>query len=1025
MHVRAIERSRVASGADSRHTRPHGTQAEAFSLGISHPIEAKLGPVNSGERTPIDLQGRGLRRRLLGLCLAALLIFPGPLTSAALDFDPVARRAEVIAQDVYDVAEWALRVPYQLAYPIVARAKLEAYLDDLPLEKDVRRRVRARIEARDFVDEVVPFLIALKDTYSPDVGGDDRGFDAYLRDRFDPADGIAGFEHSMFRWNATAEPTEGVGFTPDLAGALVALYDAMYLGEPPPSSASTRETALACDRPDDRDLLLRRVDRTGGAVRNILTMLRDRFEPENEIGPAIDALLIDDARLRTVTVTLVQFVDSLVCKHYRVFAGRVVRERQLGAWMKAELAKPGGGELWRFLDHAQNGRRYAMLAVVDGLQGGLIEALAAGRPSPFLERVVAEHERGISGAGRPATSTPAPEQSTEFIQAMAGRGFLHDAYLPFFHDLYNGSGPHDPLRPWGLAEVGVATTPTISVRNLPVAKTGAPVAGPGSTGIPNFHFVDRTTDARGAPRGRAYYFFGNDALLLPQLTDASGMRSLYDRLPTLASFNCAAQYDERAHYTVDALINLALGEKLRDFAEIACTAELSRRAANERTLRKLRDRLGEKREAIESRPRWYQWLRMGERRDETVLAERLIERIAELEQDTIPELLLYYNPWPDHFAHFEGPFSDAIVSPSGELARLDYWLGRFDAIYREAGVYDRTLFAMAGDHGLTPVYHLVQPEDDVFARLRESGVDFGLAKISSDEGEGPKLTDPLDPPAMTGVDVIVASTAGGNYMLDLFLDDEKRWSEHPLHGDLVSVQPRHGAIKNATPIDFPHVVAANLGDTLDYLAVRETPCSVEGGSVRLVAIHGGKRADAWVTRSGDRVHYRYRGRDLLDTDRLSPYETLTPGEIAEHAALRRTCVEDARANDTNSWCKEAEWRRLSSFTPRPGSVVQIAHLYDLDRAGTINLFPVAGVAYNSRVPGRHAGEHFHEKDAFVGAWGAPVLRSERDGRIRTAVNGSMPMAVYEHLTGARLREREDGWGYPSLGNALFAPTDDD
>ena len=65
------------------------------------------------------------------------------------------------------------------------------------------------------------------------------------------------------------------------------------------------------------------------------------------------------------------------------------------------------------------------------------------------------------------------------------------------------------------------------------------------------------------------------------------------------------------------------------------------------------------------------------------------------------------------------------------------------------------------------------------------------------------------------------------------------------------------------------------------------------------------------------------------------------------------------------WCNEAEWRRLSSFTPRPDAVTQLAHLYDSDRAGSVNLFPRAGVGYNSTVPGRHAGESFHEKNAFV------------------------------------------------------------
>ena len=60
------------------------------------------------------------------------------------------------------------------------------------------------------------------------------------------------------------------------------------------------------------------------------------------------------------------------------------------------------------------------------------------------------------------------------------------------------------------------------------------------------------------------------------------------------------------------------------------------------------------------------------------------------------------------------------------------------------------------------------------------------------------------------------------------------------------------------------------------------------------------------------------------------------------------------------------------------SVAQLAHLYDADRAGPVNLFPRRGVGYNSNVPGRHAGESFHEKNACVALWGAPLAR--REGR---------------------------------------------
>ena len=101
--------------------------------------------------------------------------------------------------------------------------------------------------------------------------------------------------------------------------------------------------------------------------------------------------------------------------------------------------------------------------------------------------------------------------------------------------------------------------------------------------------------------------------------------------------------------------------------------------------------------------------------------------------------------------------------------------------------------------------------------------------------------------------------------------------------------------------------------------------------------------------------------------------------------------------------------------------MELAHLYDHPRAGTINLFPRAGVGYNSRVPGRHAGELFHEKDAFVGLFRCALVGPRGQPRLRTAVNCSVPIAIYEYLTAAAVTPATDGWGYPSLRSALFGP----
>lgn len=934
----------------------------------------------------------------------ALCLLCGPAHAQTLE--PIVTRAQVISNEIYDAAAWAIRVPYSLAFPIVARARLGAYLDGLPLDPAVRARVDARVRAPVFVDEIVPFLIAVQELYT--VSGEEPAarFDAHLRARFSPADTIPGMQHGMFHWRPD-EDAAASGFELDAptAADLVRAYDALYLRGRDPEEGPE---SLACDRQRDEAELRASAARTAPIVRELVKRVSAQMgesDTESEVRDMLDSLASDDERLETATLALVEFSDLMICKYYRIFATRVIREQQLRDWMQAELAEPGGGDLWAWLEHAARQRRYAVLVVVDGLQGHLVEALAGGVPDAFMKQVAREHRNPDALAPASQHSAPLPAPRLEFLTRFAERGYAHPDYLPFFRRLY--------ADPRGIARVGVATSPTISVRNLPIAKTGAPVAGPGGTGIPNFHFVDRQYARNGEPSGRAYYFFGNDALRLAELTRQSGMRSLFDRLPTLGSFSCASQYDEAAHFSIDAFVTLGLGEAIRDFAEVLCIAELQERAANEQKLSQLRAALLAKREAVTEELAWYRFYRRSGQRDERILAHRLIATIAGLQQETLPELFVYYNPWPDHFAHFTGPFADEILAPSGELNRLDYWLGRLAAVYANAGVTERTLFAMAGDHGLAPVFHRLNPEVKVLEALQRPLV---VRKISSDEGEGPKLNHRLDPPPMKGIDVVVASTAGGNYMLDWFTDQDEHWAEQPLHAQLEKQRLLGGGDRTLDVID---AIYSRLDQSLDYLVVRETACSERGGVVRVIGPRAGKRAEALIERRGERILYRPAGADLLDTGTLSPYESFSTEQRQVHARLHERCVGQAVESDLSSWCNEDEWRLLTSYTPRPDSVGALAHLYDSDRAGTVNLFPAPGIGYNTKVPGRHAGESFHEKDAFVGAWGAPIAAQAGTPRVRSAVNGSMPILVYEWLTGAAVTPGQDGWGYPSLAAELL------
>jgi hypothetical protein len=685
--------------------------------------------------------------------------------------------------------------------------------------------------------------------------------------------------------------------------------------------------------------------------------------------------------------------------------------------MRAELDRPGGGRLWNYLAASQR-RRHGVLTVVDGLQGHLVEALARGDgEAVFVQAVEAELHRGEAMTQAAGAPTNLPEVQRSFFRALAEKGFRHPHYLRFFRDLYTDDGTEDLRRPVGISTGGISTSPTISVRNLPIVWTGAPVAGEGATGIPNFHFVDRHYTREGELRGRPYYFYGNDAVRLPRLAAEAGMRSLFERLPTRSSMSCTAMYDAHAHWSLDGLLNLALGETHRDIGERHCMSELEIRARNSAKLRELRDRLIAKRQSLDREISWFQWYQHLGRSEDRKLARHLIDDIAELEQRSLPELLVYYNPWPDHFAHFEGPFSDEILSPSGELNRLDYWLEHLGAVYREGGVETHTLFGMAGDHGLAPIFQIVSPEQEVFDRLADRGIRLRIAKISSDEGEGPKLNNPLDPPVMKGFDLVVASTAGGNYMLDFFVDQDAAWGRQPLWEELETL--RLVSQPKGPTVDVVKALLEGLRNSLDYLVVRETNFNVQGGVVRIAGWREGRRADGWISRRGKQIHYHFVGADLLGLEEPSRYQVVSEMDRDRHRALHERCVENAKPDQPATWCDESKWRLLASITDRPDAVVQLAHLYDSERAGTVNLFPREGFGYNTTVPGRHAGESFHEKDAFVGVWGAPLAGVAAGTRLGPTVNGSVPMAIYEYLTGAGLEESVDGWGYAPIGAQLF------
>jgi hypothetical protein len=802
---------------------------------------------------------------------------------------------------------------------------------------------------------------------------------------------VPGWETSLFTF---APPkAEGGGASAvgkEGAAALIRLYDAVYLVDAPARAGV--DDRLVCD--GDDAALEARMDRAAPIVREWLAS-QETGMAAGDLRDAVRHALADRTTLEAMTLSLVEFVDGEVCKHDRIFAGQVAKERALRAWLSEALLDPTRDDGWAWL-RAHGQRHHAVQVVVDGLQGHLVAALASGRAGhPFLVQAAADE--AIDAARRPsAPSTRAgPAMSTAFLHHVARQGFA--GQLPAFTPILSSPG----YRPHGLS-----TTPTISVRNLPIAMTGAPVAGPRSTGVPNFHFVDRTYTRNGEVQGRPWYFYGNDALRLTALTRESGMTTMFERFDSLVTMSCSGQYDEAAGYSFDGFLALAIGERVRDFGERRCMAELARRAENERRVAALREDLLSREALLHVPHRPWELYDRWAQHQERAAVEALVDELAGLAPDAMPDYLLVYDPWPDHFAHAKGPFADEIIGPTGEIVRLDHWLGRLDDVYTASGVHDRTLFGMAGDHGLTPVRWLVSPEAEFVEGLRRTGVELVVKKLSSDEGEGPKLTHRLRPPSMKGLDVVVASTAGGNYMMDFFVDQGAGWARQPILAELRALRTLGGK-----KVDVPGELLRRLGDSLDYLVLRDAPCTPEGGAVRVMGPRHGVQGDGTIERRGDRIWYGWNAADVLDLDVLSPYDAPGDEEIAEARAILDQC-RTALREAPETWCTETEWKAATRLNRRPDAVGQLAHLYDTDRAGTVNLFPRDGVGYNTTVPGRHAGESFHEKDAFVGLWGTPVRALASPSPLTT--NGSVPMALAEWLSGAPSVAGQDGWGWEGV-----------
>ncbi len=798
-------------------------------------------------------QARGCASLLSSLSLAVLSAPSFADISTTPVIGGVFSSSEVLKNQVLSSLSYSATLTRDATLFTIGGVTLDAYILALPLDAKTKARVIAQLSNPTYSIPLGYFLYSYYDRYSG-LSSEDV-FKAYLSTVYDE-EVLKGFEHSLYyvgdepvsehkEPDTSTEATghhEGIRIDEHFIANMVVIYDALFeIGVWQDMETLPESYTYLINSPEDLAIIAQIqpiiVDLIGkaasgmdeGDMKSAMLAIAEDGKPENADKP--------NNKAQALTITLIDFVRLNLLKAYRQFVFKEERAEALDDWMQQAFSeKPE--QLIQFLDSQQN-KRFAVQVTVDGLQQGLIEGLV-DESTPFISVAYQNHKnRAQYKPQAEEVIEPEHRQQVRFMEVLSEQTYRDPHYLPFFKKLYQEHRDN-------ISRVGISSTPTISVRNLPIIKTGAKVSGQGGTGIPNFHFVDREID-------RAYYFFGNDALQLDVLMADNKVQTMFDRLDYLKTLNCNAQYDWNAHTTYDGLVNLGLGESLRDYGEKRCVKELQERSEVEVTLREKRAALIEDIEAYQSISGFDFFTKYSKK----VQVKQDITQYADLDGKGMPDYTLVYNPWPDHFAHFTGPFSDEILMPTGELNRLDYWIRQIEATYRSAGVYDKTLWGMAGDHGLTPVFYALNPEKQVFEGL-QADLDYPIVvkKISSDEGEGPKITNALSYPSSKDIDVVVASTAGGNFMMDFF-NSSQGWQAQPIYQELKQWAPL--AAPKDENIDVIAQITQRLPESLDYMVVRESACDPQSCAVRVIGNRDLKRVDELITREGDKLFYESFG----------------------------------------------------------------------------------------------------------------------------------------------------------------------
>lgn len=887
----------------------------------------------------------------------------------------------------------------------VQREAVEVFIRSCDLPADSQERLLAMVRGEQFRDVTVPFVYYLYDSYGPAATGSAEFSDLAYAEPPEAQDVPKGDRPGL-----SALVRRSSKLRKHVTVALRA-FDALFLQVKPGAT----EQGLPLHQRYDPESYER--------IKTLVRELADEY-----LGPADDSprtqsekdqyramlkeILGDEQRLSAFVEFFTDFIRQLSDSWLESFAERQHRKETRLAWVEDRINK---NRLYEIADYARSRaqRRLAVQIVVDGLQGKLLEGLTQlssgnrrGSGAMYVEELVRVHQSAEMNPAAYGSRIP-PGLGKDLVE-LVRQAPNRPEYLENFKRHVFG-----PRAQAVVVNVATVDTPTISVRNLQVVKSGHSVPGRFGTGIPNFSYVDRRT-------GRGWYFWGSDALdigrifanreeEIPQAKkrEGPGAQTPFERLWRYNTVSCMATVDAGALEKLAAEVGLAVGTLQRNYMEKVLVARLRQRAAMERTLNGRR-----------------QWLADHRNLSHSFLGSLLLDAadlktfheyarfLAEHEDEGLPDYLLWYNPWPDHFAHPEGPFSDALVGYRGEFDRLDFYLGKVVEVYESVETADgqstcaaRTLFGLVSDHGMAYTPRLVSTEKLLLRPMQADGIKIKYQKLTADEGELPIIHSRNTLTPTRPFDAVVGSTAGGSYVIDLFDIDGLRgndaaWQRHPDYHQL-----RRCRLLSGQTVDWIEQLKTRLNGVMDLAVVREYgpnpgqrwPPEVES-VLRIITPDRGE-ARIWriarTAASGGRtVRYRYEpigGKDPLDLvgsvrDYLLPQGG--PSLVEASEAIRR-CTQSAEG------CDDGSWREVLSYTLRPDVVYQLSHLYDTDRAGTVNVFPARGVGMNSGVAGRHAGETFEEKNGTQLYFGAGLKR----GSLQTARNGSLVVTLYHWLVG--------------------------